>query len=144
MRDPAGSDITRDDIAAVVSAFYAQARVDPMLGPIFMSHVADWAIHEEKITQFWRGAILRDRGYTGNPMQKHLQANDVKADHFPIWLDLFDTVLQEHLSPTKAREWSNLAHRIGQSLSFGLEYAHQANTATPPNLSNLKTGNQRP
>ncbi len=117
-------DISAAQIDAVTSAFYAQVRNHPTLGPIFASHVTDWPSHEAKIAGFWRNAILLERSYAGNPMQAHKSAQNVHAEHFPVWLGLFDEVLQQELPADTATAWSHLAHRIGRGLQMGL---------TPPN-----------
>ena len=120
-RLPPRFDVSVDDVARVVAVFYAAVRSHPTLGPVFAEKVSDWPSHEAKIAAFWRNAILHERSYDGNPMQKHLAAGNVKEAHFPIWLDLFDGVLKRELSQDTARAWSNLAHRIGAGLRFGLQ-----------------------
>jgi hemoglobin len=136
----AGSSIpTHEEIRTVVTDFYAKTRAHPALGPIFADHVADWKPHEEKIFRFWCGALLRERGYSGNPLQRHLAARNVTSDHFPAWLNLFDSVLAANLPDKKAILWSTLAHRIGKSLSFGLEYAGRKTVDTPPKLSSFSS-----
>ncbi|SFR35841.1 hemoglobin [Yoonia tamlensis] len=122
--------VSADEIAQVVAAFYAVVRADPVLGPVFAKHVADWPAHEEKIARFWRNAILFERSYDGNPMAAHMQAGNVAPAHFDIWLGHFDRVLAQKLSPVTAQSWSALAHRIGRGLSYGL-----APIEGPPNLS---------
>ena len=112
--------VTEAQIDRVVSGFYTRVRGHPALGPIFAAHVADWPAHEEKIGRFWRNALLMQRCYDGNPMQVHFKAGNVKAAHFPVWLSLFDQVLDAELPPDLARAWSALAHRVGRGLSFGL------------------------
>ncbi|MEH6522200.1 group III truncated hemoglobin [Sulfitobacter sp.] len=112
--------VSPEQINVVVAAFYTRVRSNPSLGPVFAQHVHDWPTHEEKIAGFWRNALLYERSYDGNPMQKHQQAGDVHARHFPIWLEIFDEVLSEHLPQLLAHQWSALAHRIGRGLSFGL------------------------
>lgn len=108
-------------IDRVVSAFYARIRQHPVLGPVFAGHVADWPQHEAKIAGFWRKAIMGQPGYDGSPMQVHRAAGDVRADHFPQWLALFDATLTDLLSPEQAASWSALAHRIGRGLQLGVE-----------------------
>ena len=112
--------LTAEQIDTVVGKFYAAVRQDADLAPIFNNHIHDWPEHEIKIASFWRNAILRERSYAGNPMQKHQATGDVKSDHFPIWLGLIDEVLHAELPPHLAHEWSRLAHRIGQGLSYVL------------------------
>ncbi|WP_116599078.1 group III truncated hemoglobin [Primorskyibacter marinus] len=112
--------VTEDQIDRVVSEFYARVRAHPALGPVFGAHIDDWPTHEEKIGRFWRNALLLQRCYDGNPMQVHRAAGNVKAQHFPVWLSLFDAVLDQELPQPLAQAWSALAHRIGRGLSYGL------------------------
>lgn len=86
-------EITAEEIGVVVARFYADIRHHPVLGPVFARHVTDWSEHESRIMSFWRNAILREQGYDGNPMFVHKEAGDIRAEMFPIWLDLFDKVL---------------------------------------------------
>lgn len=113
-------DVSGEDIERVVGAFYREARVHPDLGPIFAAHVADRPAHEAKTTRFWRNAIRRERCYDGNPKRVHMDAGDVRPEHFALWLETFDTVLERQVSPGAARSWSALAHRIGRGLRSGL------------------------
>ena len=106
--------VTPDQIDAQVRAFYAAVRTHPVLGPVFAHHVTDWPAHEEKISRFWRNAILREGVYDGSPMMAHRQAGDVTPDHFPIWLGLFDETLAQTLPQDAAEAWSHMAHRIGR------------------------------
>ncbi len=116
-------DITSDEVDRVVAVFYARIRQHSELGPVFAAHIkgAEWAPHEAKIAAFWRNAILKERAYSGNPMQVHMVAGNVKPEHFAKWLGLFDEVLAEELPAETARPFSALAHRIGRGLRVGLE-----------------------
>jgi hemoglobin len=127
--------VSETQIDRVVSQFYQHVRAHPALGPVFARHVADWPVHEEKIGRFWRNALLVQRCYDGNPMQVHRAAGDVKAQHFPIWLSIFDTVLAEELPQHLAQAWSGLAHRIGRGLSFGLPQSGE--TSSVPHLGGI-------
>ncbi|MGJ8628139.1 MAG: group III truncated hemoglobin [Sulfitobacter sp.] len=112
--------VSEEQIDRVVAAFYTRVRAHPALGPVFAAHVKDWPPHEEKIGRFWRNALLLQRCYDGNPMQVHMAAGNVKSQHFPVWLSLFDAVLKQELPQPLALAWSALAHRIGRGLSYGL------------------------
>ena len=114
MTSPPRFPITRAQIAQVVAVFYERVRGHNVLGPIFATHVTDWVPHEEKITRFWANAILHERDYDGNPMQKHMQAGNVEPAHFRTWLAIFDDVLHKELPEDVAEPWSVLAHRIGR------------------------------
>ena len=124
---PPKFNITRDDIARVVHAFYAMVRDHPGLGPVFAAHITDWPKHEEKIIRFWANAILYERSYDGNPLEVHRQAGNVRPGMFDPWLGLFDLTLRLELRPEQAAAWSELAHRIGRSLRAGVvEKVHGA------------------
>ena len=113
---PPRFDITRDEIAHVVHAFYALIREHPGLGPVFAAHIADWPAHEDKIIRFWANAILYERGYDGNPALVHRNAGNVRPGMFETWLELFDLTLRLELRPDQAAAWSALAHTVGRSL----------------------------
>lgn len=136
-------DITPTQIETVVAAFYAAVRRDPALGPVFARHVGDWPAHEAKIARFWARAILGQPGYDGNPMQAHLAAGNVAAEHFPIWLSLFDETLRRNLPPDAAGAWSALAHRIGRGLRMGIEDITRTRDG-PPVLSQPRIRGGRP
>lgn len=129
-------EISPEEIERVVAKFYARIRQHPELGPVFAAHieVSDWPTHEAKIASFWRNGILKERSYSGNPMQKHVLAGNVAPAHFATWLGLFDEVLQDELKPETARAFSALAHRIGRGLKLGLEQI-QRPVDQPPILS---------
>lgn len=112
--------VSDDQIAAVVTEFYAVVRTHPGLGPVFAAHVTDWPRHEEKIIRFWRNAILHERSYHGNPMLVHRAAGNVRPGMFEVWLTLFDSVLRRLLPADTAAQWSALAHRIGRGMRMGL------------------------
>ncbi len=117
---PPRIDLTGEQMGRVVATFYAGIRAHPDLGPVFARHVSAWPEHEAKIADFWASAILHERSYSGNPMQTHISAGDVRPEHFKHWLSLFDRVLQQELTQDTARQWSELAHRIGRGLSYGV------------------------
>ena len=128
---PPRFNVTADQIDRVVTVFYAAVRRHEVLGPVFANHVADWPAHEAKIAAFWRNAILYERSYDGNPMRVHRQASDVRPDHFPVWLALFDETLRRTLPPETACAWSALAHRIGQGLRMGVQDVRASHEGPP-------------
>lgn len=134
--NPPRIDVSRQDIAGVVSAFYARVRANDELGPVFAAHVDDWVAHEEKITRFWANAILYERSYDGNPMQVHMKAGNVRPEHFETWLTLFDQTLTDKIAGLQRDQWSALAHRIGRGLSLGVVDA-QCPMGSAPNLRSV-------
>jgi hemoglobin len=132
---PPRFDITPQQIDQVVTKFYTKVRQDAVLGPVFAAHVPSnsWPAHEEKIARFWRNAILHERSYDGNPMQKHMAARDIHGEHFPHWLSLFDETLTNELPQNTAIAFSTLAHRIARGLRMGVEDLRSPEGA-PPSL----------
>lgn len=127
--------ITEAQIAEVVEAFYDAVQQHPGLGPVFATHVTDWTAHKAKIVSFWRNAIMMERNYDGNPMAVHKAAGNVRPGMFVPWLALFDRTLQHHLPPETAAAWSDLAHRIGRGLAYGLMGLNEDGTQSgPPKL----------
>lgn len=117
---PPKFDVTRDEIARVVAAFYEMVRQHPGLGPVFVVHVDDWPKHEARIVDFWANAILYERSYDGNPLRVHRDAGNVRPGMFDAWLGLFDLTLRTELREDQAAAWSALAHKIGRSLRAGV------------------------
>ena len=124
--------ITRQDIARLLDRFYADARRDPLLGPIFARHIgsgaAEWSAHIGRIGDFWANVMLKERAYQGNPMQAHLRVPALGEAEFARWLDLFQQSAIDTLPEPKAAVFDTLARRIGASLLMGL---HQSRSAVP-------------
>ena len=128
-----------DQIDRLVAAFYARVRKDETLGPIFMRAIGtddvSWSRHEAHIASFWRNALGLDRGFSGNPMMKHLANGEIQPEHFPIWLGLFRETAHELLSQPEAKTIADLADRIGRSLSMGLTQFRAPPSGPPRFLS---------
>lgn len=124
------------EIDALVAAFYREIRAHGDLGPIFFEAIgrdgAAWRAHEAKIAAFWRNAILIDRDYQGNPMRTHMAIEAIEPQHFDQWLALFETVAGQVLPDQTARSITELAHRIGRGLRYGIEHIRRAPSAPPP------------
>ena len=107
-------------IARLVHAFYARARADRLLGPVFEATVHDWPAHLDTLVRFWSSVLLRTARYRGNPMAAHRPLGLGEA-HFARWLALWDATARALLTPEQARHVFQTAQRIGQSLRVGLE-----------------------
>lgn len=104
------SDITtREDIVALVDAFYSKVQADDLLGPVF-SHV-DWPHHLPIMYSFWSSMLLGEQSYRGNPFQKHLPL-PIESKHFDQWLRLFLETVDEKFSGEKAEEIKMRAQSI--------------------------------
>ncbi len=52
-------DVSREDIARMLSAFYASVRPDDELGLLFESEVQDWPAYVQMMTGFWCEALVK-------------------------------------------------------------------------------------
>lgn len=112
---PDGTAITR-----LVHAFYARARADRLLGPVFEAAIDDWDTHLDTLVRFWCSVLLRAGTYRGNPMAAHRPLGLDEA-HFARWLALWDRTAREVMPEAQARHVFGTAARIGGSLRIGLE-----------------------
>ena len=76
-------------IASCVREFYAAARRDPVLGPLFVASIQDWDEHLRVIENFWSHALLGTGRYKGFPFPAHMNL-PVELEHFDRWLELFE------------------------------------------------------
>ncbi len=82
--------ISDTQIADLVDRFYAKARYDPLLGPIFSDAIgADWDSHLATMKAFWSTVMLGSGTYKGNPMTEHLRLPRLGRQHFDRWLELW-------------------------------------------------------
>lgn len=119
-------------IAAVVDRFYASARIDPLLGPIFKRVISDaaWRSHLDLISDFWSSLLLGTRRYAGRPMSKHLAIGDLEDKHFARWLALFRETVEALCEPAVAALFVDRAERIAQSFRLGIAFHRGEDTTT--------------
>lgn len=106
-------------IETLVRSFYGRVAQDPMLGPIFTAHVADWDSHIAKLCAFWSSVALMTGRYHGTPMAAHKPMPLGRAE-FTRWLELFETTAREVCPPEAAAHLLERAHRIASSLELGI------------------------
>lgn len=68
--------ITEEALAALVGAFYAKVRRDPLIGPVFNRAIEDWDEHLPKLQSFWSSVMLGTGRYKGRPMPAHVKHGD--------------------------------------------------------------------
>lgn len=127
IRDRTGIDEAM--ISALVVAFYAQVRKDPLIGPIFEAKVDDWSHHLEKLCAFWSSVVLMSGRYHGQPMRAHMPL-PVERAHFERWLEIFETTARTKCPPTAADVFIDRARRIADSLELGIATS-RGEIATP-------------
>lgn len=106
-------------IRHLVTAFYARARTDALLGPVFGARITDWDSHLARMCSFWASVALMSGTYHGNPMGRHLGL-PIDALHFDRWLALFEATAAEVCPPAAADHFIERARRIAQSLELGI------------------------
>lgn len=105
-------------IERLVRAFYGRAAKDPLLGPIFDRHVADWEAHIAKLCDFWSSVALMTGRYQGTPMTTHMPL-PLTPEAFDRWLNLFSQAAREVCPEVAANHFIERAHRIASSLEMG-------------------------
>jgi hemoglobin len=88
------TDIDEKMIDRLVRAFYARARLDPLLGLIFERHVGDWKAHFAGMRDFWSSVALMSGRYHGQPMAAHAPL-PIDPLHFNRWFELFVAAAQD-------------------------------------------------
>jgi truncated hemoglobin YjbI len=94
--------VSEEALDALVRAFYAAARKDELIGPVFARAVADWEGHYGTVRDFWSRALLDTTRYSGFPFTVHTHLN-LEPAHFDRWLAIFRSTARETLPPEAAR-----------------------------------------
>jgi hemoglobin len=132
-RPPVGTRLTRTGwdtpealdeamIRAVVESFYAKARADDVIGPVFNRVIpeADWPEHLTKIASFWSSMLLGTGTYGGRPMPKHMAIPELSDAHFSRWLSLFRQTATELCPPDIAELFIERSERVGQGFRLNI------------------------
>lgn len=108
------------DLARLVEHFYAAAREDPLLAPVF-ARITDWPQHFRALTAFW-ATQLRGRGlYRGAPIAVHrAMAGQLAPEMFTRWLALWDAATEEMMPPAEAATLQARARRIAEVMQAAI------------------------
>lgn len=117
---PVGLDETM--IRAVVDRFYAEARRDAVIGPVFNRIIPDaaWPQHLATIADFWSSMLLGTGRYFGRPMPKHLAIPELSDAHFQRWLALFRLTVEDLCPSDIAALFIERSERIGNSFRMNI------------------------
>lgn len=109
-------------IRAVVDRFYALAREDDVIGPVFRNTIPDerWQAHLDTIADFWSSMLLGSGRYNGRPMPKHLALPELADAHFRRWLALFRFTVSELCPPDIAALFIERSERVGNSFRLNV------------------------
>ncbi|MCB1948071.1 group III truncated hemoglobin [Nitrosomonas sp.] len=115
---------TEEEISKLVHEFYAKARKDPSLGPIFEEHVIDWDAHFVQMTNFWSAQLRGTSRFRGAPMPKHIALPDLSASLFERWLALFKQTTKELDNAELEQHANMIATFIANRLWYGYQMSH--------------------
>lgn len=126
--DPPYSRIDDTSLAHLIVDFYAAARLDPLLGPVFQAMVGDdeWAAHLRRVHDFWSSVTMGTGRYGGRPMQVHAGIPGLGPAHFKRWLALFAQTADRLFTPPASAFLRDKADRMGQALQQGIAMARSA------------------
>lgn len=125
--------ITEASLKALVDAFYAKVRQDPLIGPVFNGAIADWPEHLEKLQAFWSSVMLASGRYKGRPLPAHVKhADSISPASFDRWLILWSETTDEMLDADSASALQDKAGRIAESLSLGIVFHRDRNAVLRP------------
>lgn len=117
----------RGDIELLVNTFYDQARLNPVIGPVF-NEIAkvDWESHLPRMYAFWASMLLGDHSYTGNPMHKHIELSKLtrlSEVEFSEWLSIFKSTTDQLFEGPKAEEAKTRAVNIARLMLHKIQSA---------------------
>jgi hemoglobin len=110
---------SREQIDALLTAFYGRALFDDLLGPVFLAAGLDLVTHLPRIGAFWEKTLLGTGEYAGRPMQIHRQlmrTAGVDERHFRRWLELWGGALAEGFEGPRAQQAADDAARIAEAM----------------------------
>lgn len=113
---PGPSLCSEEEVTRLVHAFYARARRDDLLGPIFERHVDDWPVHLANLVDFWSAMLRGTRRFSGAPVQRHNALPELGVSAFERWLALFTQTTSELDNPRMRQLADESARRLAVTL----------------------------
>jgi hemoglobin len=111
---------SRDDVTALVEAFYRRAFADDLIGPIFTDVAQmDLAHHLPVITDFWETVLFNAGAYRRNMLAIHVALNGrvpLQEAHFARWVELWTRTVDESFAGPRAELAKTQARRIAGSI----------------------------
>ncbi len=106
----------QEDLYVLVHEFYNKLLTDDRISYIFTDVVKiKLEEHLPILVTFWSQGILGTSGYTKNLTQIHLEVNEkeyLSPELFEIWLDHFNTTVNQNFMGTNAEEIKKQAFQI--------------------------------
>lgn len=107
----------REDLLALMEAFYSKALNDETIGFFFTEIVPlKMDVHLPIIADFWETILFGKAAYKGNVLEIHQHIHQLSPftdDHFRRWVELFRNTVNENF----AGERSELAKQRAESIA---------------------------
>lgn len=110
---------TRDDVLALVRAFYREAAIDDLLAPIFHAAHVDWAEHIPRVTDFWCWQVLGEPAEARNTLAAHEPSNALVPftdAHYERWLAIWTSTVDDLFQGPVAEVAKQRAARIARAM----------------------------
>jgi hemoglobin len=115
----------RNDIDALVAAFYRKAIPDDLIGHFFTTiKPLNLEIHLPIIADFWEKMLLKTGVYNGSPLQIHMHLNRLsllEPKHFERWLKIWRSTIDQHFTGPIAALAIERAAMVARSISMQIE-----------------------
>ena len=115
----AATGVMEAQILALVRQFYAAARADDSLGPLFRAAVTEWDSHIQTVADFWSHVLLGTSRYNRHPFPLHRHLG-IELEHFDRWMALFSSAGDATLPPDAAARAKARAAHMTESFCCGL------------------------
>jgi hemoglobin len=114
----------REDILALLEAFYARAVKDEAIGHFFTTVAPlNLQTHIPLIADFWESVLFGTRGYAKNVMQVHQHLHllsPILPEHLDRWVALFSQTVDQHFEGSRAELARQRALSIAQLMKWKL------------------------
>lgn len=115
-----GDITTRDDVLALVRAFYREAAMDDLLAPVFHAVHIDWADHIPRVTDFWCWQLLGEPAATRNTLGAHATAHALVPftdAHYERWLAIWTSTVDDLFTGPIAETAKQRAQRVATAMA---------------------------
>ncbi|MCW3074346.1 MAG: hypothetical protein JWP69_1415 [Flaviaesturariibacter sp.] len=117
---------SREDIEAVLKAFYTKAFLDREIGFFFTEIIPiHLETHLPQIASFWETVLFATKGYHKDVMAVHRHIHHLSAitkAHLDQWVLLMIATIDEHFSGTKAELMKQRARSIATMMNIKLNH----------------------
>lgn len=110
---------TRADVLELVRAFYREAAVDDLLGPVFDAADVDWAEHIPRVTDFWCWQLLGEPGYRRHTLAAHEPAHALVPftdARYERWLAIWTSAVDDRFTGPVAEVAKERGRRVARAM----------------------------